>query len=121
MQFLTAVEELDIVVEGKKITTAQQIFEDFVSTEVGRSVTNWLAFSDTYCSQYWKFGDELITCSSTQLPCFMNECPVLPQMVRAYPIGINLLDSTATVSVVCSASTARCMTILCYKGNQADL
>ena len=38
MQFLTAVEELDIVVEGKKITTAEQIFEDFVSLEVGKWV-----------------------------------------------------------------------------------
>ena len=34
MQFLTAVEELDIVVEGKKITTARQIYEDFLSLEV---------------------------------------------------------------------------------------
>lgn len=46
MQFLTAVEELDIVVEGKKITTARQIFEDFISMEA--SLNFLLSFSHSF-------------------------------------------------------------------------
>lgn len=38
MQFLHAVDEMKIVVEGKRLTHAQTVFDDFVSTEVSQNV-----------------------------------------------------------------------------------